>query len=147
MVTIWPVSFLPFSLLPLPLLPCFSRENSFPGFTVGLTCLLSSLLTQWLMVCSAAFLDLVNIRNYSQISVISDSLWGRNETVSLTQRLLASGKKFLLKKKMWTLYRPHCFPFILQSGPSIHYSILTFRHYNLFYFLEPSHSGSDVFPL
>lgn len=75
MVTIWPVSFLPSSHLHLSLLLCPSRENSFPGFTVGLTCLLGSPLTQWLMVRSAASLDLVNIRNYSQISVISDRLW------------------------------------------------------------------------
>lgn len=75
MVTIWPVSFLPSSHLHLLLLLRSSRENSFPDFTVGLTCLLGSPLTQWLMVRSAASLDHVNIRNYSQISVISDSLW------------------------------------------------------------------------
>lgn len=75
MVTIWPVSFLLSLICTSPLLLCSSGENSFPGFTVGLTCLLGSPLTQWLMVRRAASLDLVNIRNYSQISVISDSLW------------------------------------------------------------------------
>lgn len=69
------VFFLPFSHQPLPLPLRSSGENGFPGFTVGLTCLLISLLTQWLMVHSAVSLDLVNIRNCSQISVISDSLW------------------------------------------------------------------------
>lgn len=51
------------------------------------------------MVHSTACLDLVNIRNRSQVSVILTAFEQRNETVSLTQRLLACGKKFLLKKK------------------------------------------------
>lgn len=84
-VTVWPVPFLSPSHLHLPRTSphpptptpclCSSGENSFPGSTVGLTCLCGSPLTQWLMVGSAASLDLVNIRNCSQISVISDSLW------------------------------------------------------------------------
>lgn len=37
-------------------------------------------------------------------------------------------KNSFRKKKIRTLYRPHCFPFILWSGPSIPDSTLAFRH-------------------
>lgn len=147
MVTIWPVSFLPFSLLPLPLLPCFSRENSFPGFLWGSrVCSAHCWRSDWWFAVLPSLTSSTSettLKSQSSLTAFEGEMRQSPWHKGFWPRV----KNSFWKKKMWTLYRPHCFPFILQSGPSIHYSILTFRHYNLFYFLEPSHSGSDVFPL
>lgn len=135
MMTIWPMSFLSFSLLHLPLSPIPPEKTAFQvslwGSRVSSAHHWGS--DWWFAVLPPLTSSTSETALKSQSSLTAFEQ--RNETASLTQRLLAWGKKFLLEKKIWTLYRPHCFPFILQSGPSIPNSILVFRHYSLFLFL------------